>query len=1128
MSVKIVTGQIGSGKTKYCVEEIRKEHNKKSHKKCIMLVPSYYSHETERMLIEEFGGTGLNNIECTSFEKLSKDLVRVYGRRLDAGGKRVLICRDLKLCREEMYERAEEFNAKILSAVGKQGFVDIAVSFISELSRYNITFNELDDMAERTENELTKQKLTVMSMVFKKYQSMISDAKYIDSDEDLVRLAQVIPGKFDESYSIWIDKFDEFLPQQFDVFKALAETGADITVTFSVCRENEDTYYGTKNTIRKILEITDAGIVKLNGAMEHNVNSPDLHYLLTTWFDRSVYRGKAENVQIFAARDAYTEIENVACKILDLVREQKYRFKNIGIICASTDAYSHIVEAIFEEYEIPYYSDETISISEHPIAMQILSLFDIVENGWDYESVFEYLRSGFVYIKQQDAKGKTHYKRFDSDDLDILENYVLKYGIKYKSVWSSSWSGANSGIIDTAFDNESDLSNNDNELIEQLREKFSAPVLRYDEAIHSAKKVRDYCKALYEFLEDINLYQGLKNELLSMAVNSATADAQRFGQIWNLCLDVLDQVNNALGEENVTHSEFCEYIRSAMQESKIRTVPSGTDRVFIGDCDMNRAINTKVVFVVGAVSGTFPSISTIEGFLSDAEREELLKNELKLAPTTTKKAEKQRNMLYKLLSAVEEKLYISYPSMDSNGSSYIPSQTVTDIQHKLKGVKVIDGMIAQESIAYVSSPKATMHKRIITASEHPVWKYVDDWFYKNDLWKNRLTTINRIKRDYEYRRVNINEEISRDLYDEKIRYSATRLNSYAECPFRHYLMYGLRAKENEEYAIGASDTGTYAHEIIRRFCEKVDNEPDICWNDMDENKCDNIVTEIVSDTIDNILKSEINDKEAAADILSRMGKTVANAAKTVCKSINCGEFKPIAYEKDISLTLSEGIEIGGIIDRLDVCSHNGVNEYRIIDYKTGKQEFDVKDIYYGRDMQPVIYALAVRMLDKDAMISGMYYSLVHNDFASIESSSKESTAMARLKKNTAFEGITFVGVDKELEIPPEEIERIENEYSRIYDSVFFKETKNGVSYGKNIKTRRDGELLMETVKNKIIQTDKEIKSGNIEISPLQSGTKSSCEYCAYSSVCKFDEHLKKERVITEKNEDIWSILEKDL
>ena len=74
MSVKIITGGIGSGKTRYCIDEMAKAHKTAPDRRCIMIVPTHYTHETESMLIREFGGTGLNNIICTSFEKLSREL----------------------------------------------------------------------------------------------------------------------------------------------------------------------------------------------------------------------------------------------------------------------------------------------------------------------------------------------------------------------------------------------------------------------------------------------------------------------------------------------------------------------------------------------------------------------------------------------------------------------------------------------------------------------------------------------------------------------------------------------------------------------------------------------------------------------------------------------------------------------------------------------------------------------------------------------------------------------------------------------------------------------------------------------------------------------------------------------
>ena len=1123
MSVKIITGGIGSGKTRYCTDEMEKLHNKSPEKRCIMIVPSHYSHETERMLINRFGGTGLNNIECTSFEKLSRELLPQVLRRLGAPAKHVLICRAIALTLKEL--DTDRFDTRLIRAAGKNGFIDVCASLISEMHRYNVTCDDLLEQAEKSENPVLSQKLEILSFILKNYENLLCEKEYTDADDDLSRLSAVIGNSFGKSDSIWIDKFDELLPQQLEVVFALIDSGADITITFTTHNNIDDTYYGTKKAIADITEYADAIFIRLENSMSH-IKSPDLRFLFETWFDHTVYDDDCNNAEIFEARDAYTETEHVAGKILDLVREDKYRFCDIGIICPQKDSYSHILETVFDEYSIPYYSDERISISEYPIATQLLSLFDIIEYNWDYESVFAYLRAGFVFAKTHTQNGKTVYKRLDPDDIDLLENYVLKYGIRYKSAWCRSWLDSNHGIIDTAFGTEPE-SGNISEKTDTLRQVVIEPIVRYTENCAKAETVSDYCRALFEFLEDINLYQGLKSELLSLALNSATADAQRFGQIWNLILDVLDQVNNALGGEKATHAEFANYIKTAMSQCQIRTVPSGIDRVFIGTQDMNRAIPTPVVFVMGAVSGTYPHISSSEGFFSNADRETLAANNLHIAPTTVKRAEKERNTVYKLLSAVTDKLYISYPSMTADGASTLPSQMISDISHKLRNIKKYDGILPDDMM-YISSPKATLHKFLINPGNNPLWSHVDAWFSEHDEWKNTLFTVRKAKKQFRRRKIELSSDVANELFSGKIRYSATLLNSYASCPFSHFMQYGLRAKERDEYEIKPTDTGTYAHEIISRFCKTVDSDSALDWKTLDDGKCTEIVSGIVSDTIEKINASDLRDKEMTADILSRMGDTVTEAAKTVCRSIRCGDFMTDSYEKEVTVSLTDNIELGGTIDRLDVCPLPDRNDYRIIDYKTGYKEFSVADIYHGLDMQPVIYALAMRILDNKATVSGMYYSMVHNNFPTIDVTSRESTAITALKKNTAYNGITFVGDDKNTVIPDDEKNRIESELSRSEGSLFFPGRSDEFGYSKYVRTRPEGEWLMEKVRDNIISADRSIRDGNITMSPLSRGQKHACTYCAYSDVCKFDENIKEERSIAEKDSEIWEIAEEEL
>lgn len=1121
MAVKIITGQIGSGKTEYCINEIRKARKNTGYR-CIMLVPSYYSHETEKMLVREFGGTGINGIEVTSFEKLSRELAKGAEKRLSAPGKQALVCRAVELCSSELKKRHKEFDAKLISAVSRTGFLDIAASLISEMKRYMVTAEALRERAASEDNSILKQKLEISAMLCENYDMLLSETEYCDSDEDLLRLAGVVNEAFGSGTGIWIDRFDEFLPQQLAVINSMIHSGTDVTFTFNVCPDMYDTYYGTRATIDSICSMCDASMIRLEGGMKHMEKAPDLKFLFSTWFDRDVYSGAVENAEIFEARDPYTEIEHAACRILEFVREDKCRFRDIAVICGDPQNCSHIIEAVFDEYDIPYYSDEKISLADHPIAMQILSLFDIIGNNWDYSSVFEYLRAGFLYYR--DEKGR--YRRIPDDDIDVLENYVLKYGIRGKSAWSRSWDGGRN-LIDEAFGKEKEERSPGR--IDRLREFVADPVIKFSDEMKSAENVHDYCCAVYNFLENIGLYPGLKAELLSMAINRATADAQRFGQIWNLILDVLDQLNTALGNTVTGSKEFGDYLRAAMTKCEIRTIPSGVDRVFIGSVDKSRPTNARVLFMTGAVSGTFPSENAFEGFISNSEREYLESRDIHLAPPTSKKSAKQRNAVYKSLSAVTEKLCISYPVQTPDGKACRPSRTVIDIRSKLDGIRIYNDIAPkpdEEKRMYVSAPKTTMHNMLIRPVDNILWKYVNEWFEENGDWHSRLINVGRLKNDYSDRIISLNKKYTAGLYGDKVMYSATRLNTYADCPFRYFLQYGLHASVREEWELNVADTGTYAHELIRIFCERVDSDAELSWDTITDEQCSELIDSLVKKTVMNINEADVNEKEKTSHIFRRMGKTVKEAVKTVRDIVESGSFITCEYEKPFELNLTGSVGVKGVIDRLDLCSHDNINEYRIVDYKTGKKEFDVVDIYHGIDMQPIIYAAAVKQLYERSEISGTYYSRVCGDFARLKSSNRDAEITKQLRSNTQLSGATFVDTDSEGNILPESLERIERTEKRENGSMFFKPKKGEeIKIGGNVRSHLSGQKLIDHVTGKIIAADAEIRGGNIGISPVKTSKKSACDYCDYSAVCKFDEILCEPRDVSGKGDEIWQKIE---
>lgn len=1115
MSVRLIIGGVGSGKTRFCVNEIKKVRAAAPERRCVVLVPTHFSHETEKLIIDKFGGTGLNNIDVTSFEKLSEQLLTGVENRIAAPGKQAIVTRAVRLAVSELSR--DRFDGRLLAAAEKRGFADIAAALISELRRYGVSYVQLREKAGEMGDGLLRQKLEITALIAEKFENILAAADHTDSDEGIIRLAQAARDIFDSKTSIWIDKFDEFLPRQLAVVRSIIDSGAEVAITFT--DNGEDTYYGTRAAVAAISEYADTEIVKLAGCMRHITSAPDLRFLFSTWFDRRSFSGNVNNAELFEARDAYTETEHTACKILDLIREDNYRFRDISVICGNQESYSHIIEAVFDEYNIPYYTDERFSISEHPIAMQILALFDIDENNWDYLSMFEYLRAGFVYWEDKS------YRPIPDDKIDMLENYVLKFAIRGRSMWEKRWEENRKSLLDQAFAKEREAEEYSD--IDAVRAAVVAPIAAYCDA--NKRTVHDYCCALYKFLEDINLYKGLKAELLGMAMNRATADAERFGQIWNLILDIIDQVNTVLGDSETTSEEFRDMIRAAMTKCTIRTIPSGVDRIFIGSVEKNRSDNSKVIFAIGACAGTFPSEIRTEGFFSNSDREALAGADIQLAPTTTQRSEKSAYDVYRTLSAVCDRLYISYPIQTPDSRACRPAQLVLDVCAKLKNIPRYSDIVytaEEEKMLFISSPAATLHKMLIRPKSHPLWKYVDEWFDEHGEWHNRLFTVRSATSRYGTRIIVLDEDIARMLYKKPVFYSPTHLDTYARCPFKNFLKYGICARERDEHEITAKDAGTYAHEIIRRFCDEIDMK--YGWETVSDEQRTDVLNSILEETIENISNSELYDKERMADIMRRMGKTVDGVSKTVIRSISCGGFTPCEYEKKIKVELAPDIGIVGTIDRVDVCEHDGLSEYRIIDYKTGNTQFSVANICAGLDMQLVIYSLAIAAENDKAVVSGMYYSKMRNDYPHIGSTGQMKTVRNALKKNTMLDGATFLEIDNNGAASPEAVSRIESDLERQNGSLFFDEKKNGLSeirLGGNVHSRAAASALMSEVRGRIIAADKEMRSGRIDIAPLKSGMDTVCKFCEYSSVCKFDEAAKTVRSVEDKDIDVWKRFE---
>ena len=1130
MSITVIKGGISSGKTTLCMDMIEKLHKTN---KCIMLVNDKYSFEAEKSFIKRFGGTGLNNIEVMTFRKLADQFVNSENMLyMTDAGKHMLVQRAIR----EYIESEPEVSTNMLRTMQKDGFIEVMSSFLSEMGNYRTTSEQIRNAMENCTDKIFVEKMKVIADISDIYNKMTEGMNYIDSNRFLDILSQKINAGtdfFDDAY-VFVDCFNDFLLPRWNVIKAINSRAKQVYITLCVSgrEEEKEFYHINQSTLDMIKE--EYTIDEID-AMEHlqhtHTKNPELYHLISTWNDESVFEEEPKNIRMFKSLDMYMEIERVACKIVDLVREEGYRYRDIAVVCSDDEVYAPLVEPVFNEYEIPYFSDRKQLLYNHPIAVQITSLFDMFENRFDYESVFSFLKAGFIFRAEKSKKGKI-YTPIAQEEIDELENYVLKYGIRGKKRWLGEEDFARElTLMQAAFDDGKDsafyqANEKQIEKINNLRDELMSSVAAFDKKLRKLRTGKSYAKALFEFLEDINMPEGIEAEIVHLEDADRIDESQQFERIWELILEVLEQLIVTMGDEEMSLEEFSEYIKSGISTCEIRLVPSGIDRVYFGGADSSVVVGAKVLFAMGATEGTYPNNISSQGFLSDKERTELNESGKRkmLAETTTEQMLRKNYAIFDLFAHAKDYIFVSMYSYDSSGAEKTASSIINKIKKKFPKVIMSNNFSHKNSEErfYISTPNATLHKMLINkslkrADKNPLWEAVRKYYENNPRYEKKLHLLeeeSEFFKSLDY----IDEGYARALYGDSIVYSNSKINEYGMCPYRFFLNYGLGIKEREEWEISKADLGSYAHEVIEKFCKIVEEgastpeEKLAAWKSLDKETRWEILQGIFNSVRERINSSQINEQEKVTHILGRMNKVITKATDVISNCFVHGKYTIKSMEQEFTVALNEEVSINGFVDRIDELNKNGENLMRIIDYKTGSAGFDIREIYDGVNMQMPLYALAAKLYylseeQKDYSISGMYYTKLRGELK------KDEKEVRELKQ---LNGVTFG--DNATEVLSEMDDSINNRESVLF-SLNFK--NDGTLYKSSldkVRTSVEGKKLLEFVGDKILEFDENIrKKGDIRILPYEKA----CKYCDYARLCSVCDEIPKREKSGLKAEEVW-------
>ncbi|WP_415350006.1 helicase-exonuclease AddAB subunit AddB [Clostridium perfringens] len=1150
MGLKIIYGRAGTGKSTFCINQIKKKINNSPTNKLILLVPEQFTFQTENKVLSAIGERYVLNAEVLSFKRLAHNVFNECGGAtrtiMGDAGKSMLIFKVL----EDLGDNMTVFK----NASRQKGFIDIASKTITEFKKYNVNNEVLDLTINEIEDENLKMKMEELKDVFNEFNSRLHEG-YVDEEDQLLLLNEKLDGcSLYDGAEIWIDEFSSFTPNQLSVIGKLLKRAKSVNITLSIDEVNlpkgeSDLFVATKNTEKRLMNLIQEEGIAFNGYINLNEDIPyrfkenkELAHIERQLYAYPFkqYRGENNSLRLYRANNNYDEIEFVAKDILRLVREKQYRFKDISVICRDVDNYEKVVSAIFAEYEIPYYIDKKIDIASNPLIVFINSAVDIISKNWTYESMFKYLKTGLI----------KEFRGIEGAELiDELENYVLAYGIKGKK-WMEEWVNYSSSIL-----KEEEISEEDKQRLERLndiRETIVAPLDEFNKQCKGKKTLKEFATILYEFLDSkLDVMDTIDKYVDYFKENDMAIEAKEYSEVRDIFIDVLEQAVDVLGNEVMDLNEFMKVLNIGLSQYEMGLIPVALDQVNIGDITRIKSRGTKALYIIGVNDGVLPSASKEEGILSDNDREILLEKGISLASDTRTKIFEEQFLVYTAFTIAEEYLVVTYPLADFEGKSQRPSiivhrlkKILPNVKEESEGFKLVDDKYEKISakLPTLNELMIAIRKNYDGAEIEDYWKYVYDWYLREPKWKER---IEYVRKGLEYTNLenNISKEKAKKLYEDnknKISLSVSRLERYAQCPFAYYIQYGLKAKDRKIYEFTAPDLGSFMHEILDEFTNEI-KEKDLKWSDLSKENCRNIINSLVDNQVKNNKSSILNSSKRYSYFTDRFKRILTKSVMVISEQMKRSDFEiyknelAFGFSKDVNsikldLPSGESFYLNGRIDRVDKLNLDGETYLRIIDYKTGSKKFDLNKFYNGLQMQLLVYLDALinnseNIIENQAMPGAILYFRIDDPILKSKGDLTEEEIKSEVLKELKLEGLLLDDVKV--------VKAMDNTLEPGTHSLIIPANmKKAGDLGKNkaLITMEQFELLRKYVNEKMVEICQNMIEGKIDIEPCKENKNIVCDYCNYSHICQFDSSLEDNRykvIPKKKDEDIWkSINEK--
>lgn len=1050
----------------------------------ILLVPELISHDMERRLCASAGDTASRFAEVLSFTRFARRVAEYTQdpgpECLDNGGRIVAMAAAVRSLHSKL---------KAYAAVEtRPEFLGGLVDAVDEFKRCRITSAELLDASRQTSGSLA-QKLEELSIILDAYDGLCRNGKRDPRDRETQLLEQLEDSNFGENHVFYIDGFPDFTRQHLAILEHLIRVSPEVTVSINCDRVSSGAmaFEKTGQTAAELLKCARKAGVAVD-IQQIKAEETNLNGVREVLFQGSVQPDPAWDgqIQTFLAEDMFQECTEAAQRVHKLVQDG-CRYRDISVVCGNLPAYQDTLEMVFRRCGIPLYRSGTESILQQNVISSLLYALDAVLNGFEQRDVLHYLRSLLPEL--------------NPDLCDRVENYAIMWGIR-GSKWLFPWENNPDGLGEIW----SDGAKRRLAVLEDARKQVMEPLRHMKQDFENSKNMAQQVEAVYVFLERVHLADRLAKMAKDLDKANNNRGAQILNQLWEILLTALEQLHDMLGSTKWDDETFTRLLTLLLGQYDVGTIPPVLDAVMCGGVSAMRCQEQQHLFVLGAEEGSLPGYGGSKGVLTDQERVALRKLGVTLTGGAMEGIQAEFSEIYGVFCGTRKTVTVS-------SASGQPSFLFRRLEALAGGSRNLNGLYGTaladrfDAGAFLSRYGAEREAASLNAVEGYRW------------------TQERIHHTLGQ----VSPEGIQGLYGSALNLSASQVDRKGECRLSYFLKYGLRARERKEASIDPAEFGTFVHAVLEDTAKAVMERGGFHQVSLEETL--DLAREFSKAYADE--RFQVLDSERTEYLFRRNGQELEMVVRELWSELSMGSFEPKDFETafggdgNLSAIPIHGKRmeayLRGFVDRVDVWQEHGQNYFRVVDYKTGRKDFDYCDVYNGIGLQMLLYLFALEkegqsILGDHPVSAGVQYFPARVPHVSADGRLTDEEAEQLRQKEWKRKGLLLNDEQVLRAMEPEDAPK------RLCATW----KKDGTISG-DLADREQFDLLRTYVFLILGKMVDDIAAGNVEPDPYTRGSShNACAFCPYSPVCGSDDVEGRRNYKTMSAQRFWEEIQKEV